>query len=101
MNPKPYRFQTIPQLLANQGIKRRGPGALKAISGEQLTYEQLHKRVSSLVEQLRTYGVERRTRVGIVLPNGIDMPVALLTATSASIAAPLNPLFREQEFQSY
>ena len=101
MTPISYRFQTVPQLLRNQATERGSACALKTASGQQLTYTQLHERVSGLVEQLRAFGIQRHTRVGIVLPNGMDMSVVLLATTSACIAAPLNPLFKEQEFQSY
>jgi acyl-CoA synthetase (AMP-forming)/AMP-acid ligase II/acyl carrier protein len=96
-----YRFATIPNLLAGQAERNRTSCALKSRSGEKLSYYQLNERVCKLVSQLRSLGVGPRARVGIVMPNGLDMSVALLAITSASIAAPLNPSCREAELQSY
>jgi acyl-CoA synthetase (AMP-forming)/AMP-acid ligase II/acyl carrier protein len=96
-----YRFATIPNLLSSQAARIDIACALKSRLGEQLSYQQLNERVCKIVNQLRSMGIGPRARVGIVVPNGLNMSVTLLAVTSASIAAPLNPSYREFEFQSY
>ena len=59
------------------------------------------KEFCKIAYQLRSWGLDERSRVGIVVPNGLDMSAILLAVTSTSVAAPLNPSYRESEFQSY
>ncbi|HEY9704138.1 MAG TPA: acyl--CoA ligase, partial [Allocoleopsis sp.] len=50
---------------------------------------------------LRAKGINRQDRVAVVLPNGIEMAVMFLAVTSVAICAPLNPAYRQQEFDFY
>jgi acyl-CoA synthetase (AMP-forming)/AMP-acid ligase II/acyl carrier protein len=102
MHPKShYRFSTVPNLLVSQAERFGAACALRSHSGEHLSYRQLNERVGQLAKQLRLLDVERSARVGIVVPNGLNMSVTLLAVMSAAIAAPLNPSYKEAEFQSY
>ena len=96
-----YRFETISSLLATQAETHARACALRDPVGEQLNYKDLHRRVASICSQLGTFGLGRRSRIANVLPNGLNMSVMLLAVTSTSIAAPLDPAYREAEFQSY
>ena len=97
-----YRFETIPNLLAAQAERYAGACALLEVpSAAQLNYSELYQRVRSISSQLGAFGLGRRSRVAIVLPNGLNMSVMLLAVTSTAIAAPLNPSYRDAEFQSY
>jgi acyl-CoA synthetase (AMP-forming)/AMP-acid ligase II/acyl carrier protein len=88
-------------LLTAQAERRAGACAIQTPSAEELSYGDLHQRINNISSQLRALGLGRRSRVVIVLPNGLNMSVMLLAVTSTSIAAPLNPSYREAEFQSY
>ncbi len=102
MNSKShYRFETIPTLLSTQAERRPHACAIQTPDAEELSYRDLHQRAISISRQLRALGLGKRSRVVIVLPNGLNMSVMLLAVTSTSIAAPLNPFYREAEFQSY
>ena len=46
-------------------------------------------------------GVGRGDRVAIVLPNGPEMAAAFLSVAAAAAAAPLNPAYRQDEFEFY
>src|SRR5262245_52994857 len=96
-----YRFATIPDLLTVQAERHAGACAMQTTAADELSYRDLHQRVKNISSQLRALGLGRRSRVSIVLPNGLDMSVMLLAVSSTSIAAPLNPSYREAEFQSY
>ena len=40
-------------------------------------------------------------RVALVLPNGPEMAVAFLAVSACATCAPLNPAYRQQEFEFY
>jgi acyl-CoA synthetase (AMP-forming)/AMP-acid ligase II/acyl carrier protein len=96
-----YRYPTIPSLLAAKARQHANACALQTSSGEQLSYGEVHRRIGEISKSLSKLNLGRNSRVAIALPNGINMSVMLLAVTSTSIAAPLNPSYREAEFQSY
>jgi acyl-CoA synthetase (AMP-forming)/AMP-acid ligase II len=75
--------------------------AIGAPGREPVTYEALRAEVARLAGQLRTLGIQRNDRVGIVLPNGPEMAVMFIAGASCASAAPLNPDYREEEFRFY
>ena len=46
-------------------------------------------------------GITRNDRVAIVMPNGAEMAVALLSVMAGATAAPLNPNYRASEYSFY
>ena len=65
-----------------------------------MTYEGLAALVEKTLRSLNGAGLGRTDKVAIVLPNGPLMATAFLTVSAACIAAPLNPAFREDEYES-
>ena len=57
--------------------------------------------VDRTVVTLNRLGVGRGDRVAIVLPNGPEMATAFLCVAAAAAAAPLNPAYRQDEFEFY
>src|SRR3984885_5120719 len=53
------------------------------------------------VRSLNELGIGRGDRVAIVLPNGPEMAAAFLCGASAAAAAPLNPAYRQDDFEFY
>jgi acyl-CoA synthetase (AMP-forming)/AMP-acid ligase II len=53
------------------------------------------------VEALNARGIGRNDRVAIVLPNGPEMATAFVAIACAATTAPLNPAYREEEFEFY
>lgn len=51
--------------------------------------------------ELAGAGVESGDRVALVLPNGPAMAACFFAVANAAAAAPLNPAYREQEFEFY
>ncbi len=84
-------------------ISRENPGhpALVAPGGPVVTYRSLLEQVERLATGLQRTGIKREDRVAIVLPNGIEAVVAFLAAATAGTAAPLNPGYKQEEFQFY
>ncbi|HEK0908909.1 TPA: amino acid adenylation domain-containing protein, partial [Pseudomonas putida] len=85
------RSQCIHRLIEAQ--VRRTPQALAAIWGdEQLDYATLNARANRLARHLVSLGVGPEVRVGVALPRGMSMLVALLAVLKAGGAyVPLDP----------
>src|SRR5262245_56057770 len=69
--------------------------------GAAVTYEQLRHQVGALSEKLNQLGLGRGDRIAIALPNGLEMIISFLAASSIGTAAPLNPAYRLEEFKFY
>ncbi len=83
----------------------RGPAddavALTAPGRAPLTYGQLREFVGRIHLQLAARGIGAGDRVAIVLPNGPEMASAFLSIASGLSAAPLNPAYKEAEYEFY
>jgi acyl-CoA synthetase (AMP-forming)/AMP-acid ligase II len=92
---------TIYELVKEQA--QRTPNATAVISRHRLplTFGALLCQVERAAAELNALGVSRGDRVATVLPNGPEAAVAFLGVACASVAAPLNPAYRESEFDFY
>jgi len=70
-------------------------------SGIQVTYGSLREQVAAMADALTSLGIQRGDRVATVLPNGLPAIVGFLAASIAGTAAPLNPGYREDEFNFF
>ena len=75
--------------------------AIGAVDRPSLTYAGLGELVETTVATLNRFGIGRGDAVGIVLPNGPAMASAFVAAAAGATAAPLNPAYREEEFDFY
>ncbi len=66
-----------------------------------LSYADLARNNSALAQKLTDLGVRRDSRLAVVLPNGVDLAVGLLSACSAAVAVPLSAEFQASEYRSY
>ncbi|MGW2052258.1 amino acid adenylation domain-containing protein, partial [Streptomyces sp. NPDC001858] len=82
---------TLPELVAAQVA--RSPEAIAVSSdGVELSYAELNLRANRLARRLMGLGVDRERVVGLCLPRGLDMVVALLAVWKAGGAyVPLDP----------
>ncbi len=87
-----YRHQTVYRLIETQAKINSTNVALSDGSGFSLDYSDLLQSVNALVSDLYSAGVDPRDRISIVMPNGVDLAIALLAITSFASAAPLIPL---------
>ena len=78
------RFETAPAILAPD----RKP----------LSYGRLCNHIEYVVSFLHELGIGRNDRIGIVLPDGPEMTTAFLSVIACTTFVPLNPAYREQEF---
>ena len=75
--------------------------AIAAHDAAPLTYAALRALIDRTVRSLNELGIGRGDRVAIVLPNGPEMATAFLCVASAAASAPLNPAYRQDEFEFY
>ncbi len=66
-----------------------------------MTYDGLRTLSAEVVSSLKAMGIGAGDRVAIVLPNGPEMATAFVTVAQAATTAPLNPAYREEEYQFY
>lgn len=91
----------ILSLIRSRAAERPDDIALEPVQGAPVSYRVLAERVERNAAQLAAFAAGRRPRAGIVLPNGIDMAITLLSAGCAGVAIPFNPSYRSKEFESY
>ena len=75
--------------------------AITAPNRKPLNYNGLRIHVDLIGEQLASIGLKNSDRVAIVLPNGPEMATAFLAVASYMSAAPLNPSYKEAEYEFY
>jgi non-ribosomal peptide synthetase component F len=92
-------FRTITQLLEVGEATRP---ALRATEGRApLTFGGLRALAERTVATLNGLGIGRGDRVAIVLPNGPEMAAVFVAVACAATTAPLNPAYRQDEFEFY
>ncbi|MDX1540914.1 MAG: AMP-binding protein, partial [Geminicoccaceae bacterium] len=91
-------METIVELLA-QGAD--GTPSIGAVDRPPLTYDGLRTQVRTTIEALNRVGIGRGDAVGIVLPNGPSMASCFVSVAAGAVAAPLNPTYREDEYDFY
>ncbi|WP_419933909.1 acyl--CoA ligase [Candidatus Palauibacter sp.] len=89
---------TVRELLA--GGSGESP-AVAAPGREPLDFAGLRRHVESTVGALNGFGIGRNDRVAIVLPNGPEMASAFVSVACGATAAPLNPAYRQPEYEFY
>ncbi len=95
----PPAFSTIPELLGAGDAARP---AIRATEGRPpLSYAGLRDLTERTVAALNRLGIGRGDRVAIVLPNGPEMATAFVAIASGATTAPLNPAYRDEEFEFY
>jgi acyl-CoA synthetase (AMP-forming)/AMP-acid ligase II len=86
-------------------LLRGEPTAAALITGEGglgLTYGELGEAVGVLAGRLSALGVERGSRVALVVPSGPDFVQLLLALVAlGATAAPLNPAYTRDEYAFY
>lgn len=94
---------TIADLVLHHAQRAPEADALIDENGAVLSYGALHNEISVLAAQLAQAAPSRkgRPRIGVVLPNGPDMAVTLLSAALAGEVTPFNPALKTAELERY
>ena len=66
-----------------------------------LSYGDLRDQIDRTRRDLGRAGFGRPSRVAIVLPNGPEMAAAFVAIAGGATTAPLNPAYRDEEFDFY
>jgi acyl-CoA synthetase (AMP-forming)/AMP-acid ligase II len=90
--------RTLKNLLASG---RDDAVAIAAHEAPLLTYAGLRALIERTCATLNDLGIGLGDRVAIVLPNGPEMATAFLSVASAATSAPLNPAYKQEEFEFY
>lgn len=90
---------TLFQLLQEQAIKTPDKVAVEALNRRALSYEQLLQQIISTKHHLNFLGVEKAHRIAIVMPNGPELATACLSIISAASVAPINPDYKQSEYE--
>lgn len=84
------RARTLPALLIARAEATPDAEALR-FEGRSLTYSELRSRSRAMAQRLREHGVGVGDRVGLLVPNGLDAPVAWFAILLArAVAVPMN-----------
>ncbi|MBN8475305.1 acyl--CoA ligase [Sulfuritalea sp.] len=75
--------------------------AIGAPSRKSLSHGELRALIARTVARLNELGAGRNDRVAIVLPNGPEMAACFLAVATGTASAPLNPAYRQDEFEFY
>lgn len=92
---------TLWSLLACPELERQNSPAILAPARSPLSFGRLADIITENLRKFREAGFGSHDRTAVVLPNGPDMAVALLTMMIAGAAAPLNPNYSADEFDFY
>ena len=98
---RPIPFSCIPDLLAHQAKRIPDAPAILAPGRAPLSYGLLDRHVQKTARTLRAMGIGRHDRVAVVLPNGPELAAAILAVSTSATCAPVNPLYRAEEFEGY
>ena len=94
-------FSCLPHLLEHQARHIPDAPAILAPGRGPLTYRRLYQHIEDMGRALRAAGIGRRDRVAVVLPNGPEMPVGLLSVAAGAVCAPVNPALGTEELDRY
>jgi len=94
-------FSDLPHLLECQAKRIPDAPAILGPGRAPLTYRRLHQHADKIGRVLRAVGVGRHDRVAVVLPNGPEMAVAILSVAASAICIPINPGYQLDELNRY
>jgi acyl-CoA synthetase (AMP-forming)/AMP-acid ligase II len=94
-------FSCLPKLLEHQAQRIPDLPAILAIGQSPLNYRRLYEHIDKMGRALRALGIRRHDRIVVVLPNGPELAVAILTVEASAVCAPLNPAYGAEELERY
>src|SRR5579863_2643148 len=92
---------TLHRMLDEQARRNPLGLALLAPGRKPITYRRLLHQCKQTVSLLGAAGIGRGDRVTVVLANGPEMAACFLAVAMGAACAPLNPSYREAEFEFY
>src|SRR6516164_3697601 len=93
--------QTVAELVESHARKTPDAAALLAPGRTPLTYGGLWRQMEYVAGELNRAGIARSDRVAVVLKNGPELAASFVSIAAVAVCAPLNPDYRESEFDFY
>ncbi|MEJ6021948.1 AMP-binding protein [Ramlibacter sp. PS4R-6] len=90
---------TVLEQIERQAAATPDAIAIAAHGRSPLAYRQLVAHIRATAEALNRAGAGRGDRVGIVMPGGPEMATAVLSVAAAAVATPVNPDFKQAEYE--
>jgi acyl-CoA synthetase (AMP-forming)/AMP-acid ligase II len=94
-------FLCLSHLLEHQAKRIPDAPAILAPGRPTLTYRRLFQHIDKMGCKLRAMGLGNHDCVAVVLPNGPEMAVTILTVASCAVCAPINPAYATEELNRY
>jgi amino acid adenylation domain-containing protein len=94
-------FSCIGDLLGYYGRIQPDHDAVLAPGHAAVTYGMLRALADDTAVRLRAFGIGRRDRVAVVLPDGPENAIALVAVAASAVCVPLNPRFTADECGRY
>jgi oxalate---CoA ligase len=92
--------ETIFDGIAQRADRKPEVVAIEAHGRRALSYSGLRDHLLEIAGRLNALGVGRGDRVAVVLPSGPEMATACLAVSACAIATPLNPDFKQSEYEA-
>jgi acyl-CoA synthetase (AMP-forming)/AMP-acid ligase II len=97
----PVPFSCLPHILEYHAKRIPDVPAILAPGRVPLTYSRLYRHIDEMGRTLRAMGIARGDRVAVLLPNGPEMAVAILTVATSATCAPMNAAYGAEELDRY
>jgi acyl-CoA synthetase (AMP-forming)/AMP-acid ligase II/acyl carrier protein len=94
-------FSSLPHLLEHQAKQIPDAPAIIAPGRASLSYGRLYQHIGQIGRTMQAMGIGRHDRVVVVLPNGPEMAVAILSVAASAVCAPMNPAYGAAELERY
>src|SRR3954470_18578171 len=94
-------FSCLPHILEHQAKRIPNAPVILAPGRAPLSYIRLYQHIDEMERTLRAIGIARHDRVAVLLPNGPEMAVTILTVASSATCAPMNPAYGPEELDRY
>jgi acyl-CoA synthetase (AMP-forming)/AMP-acid ligase II len=91
----------LDQLFEQWALQTPAQQALIGVERPPLNFAQLGKKLLTLRMAIRHLGLDRTSRLALLVPNGPDLALAFLVGVTSVICAPLNPAYRKEELAFY
>jgi acyl-CoA synthetase (AMP-forming)/AMP-acid ligase II len=94
-------FSSLPELLEYHADRIPEAPAILAPGRAALSYGRLYRHIEQTGRALRAMEIGRHDRVAVLLRNGPELAVAVLTVAASAVCAPMNPAYGTEELDRY
>jgi oxalate---CoA ligase len=99
--PQPFercRYGTVAEVIQAHALGAPDAPSIVLPAQSLLTYSELQRQIDDIATNLKAAGIDAGQRVGIVLPDGPELAIAITGTACHATAVPLNPNLTAAEF---